>query len=69
MSLFLTQNDSAHGDYMQNTEISLIEQAPIHHGGLTVASHRSQREGRFCFSVNPKAMSLIEYKCSLPLLT
>lgn len=38
------QNDSAHGDYMQNTEISLIEQAPIPHGGLTVAPHRSQRE-------------------------
>ncbi|XP_055962953.1 zinc finger CCHC domain-containing protein 2 [Sorex fumeus] len=38
------QNDSAHGDYMQNTEVSLIEQAPIPHGGLTVAPHRTQRE-------------------------
>ncbi|XP_066102607.1 zinc finger CCHC domain-containing protein 2 isoform X2 [Saccopteryx bilineata] len=38
------QNDSARGDYMQSNEASLIEQAPIPHGGLTVAPHRTQRE-------------------------
>ncbi|KAM8780467.1 zinc finger CCHC domain-containing protein 2 isoform 2-T4 [Rhynchonycteris naso] len=38
------QNDSAHGDYVQSNEASLIEQAPIPHGGLTVAPHRTQRE-------------------------
>ncbi|KAM5218145.1 zinc finger CCHC domain-containing protein 2 isoform 2-T2 [Hipposideros larvatus] len=38
------QSDSAHGDYMQSTEASLIEHAPIPHDGLTVAPHRTQRE-------------------------
>ncbi|XP_016079016.1 PREDICTED: zinc finger CCHC domain-containing protein 2 isoform X2 [Miniopterus natalensis] len=38
------QNDSAHGDYVQSNEASLIEQAPIPHDGLTVAPHRTQRE-------------------------
>uniref|UniRef100_A0A8C6AU65 Zinc finger CCHC domain-containing protein 2 n=1 Tax=Monodon monoceros TaxID=40151 RepID=A0A8C6AU65_MONMO len=38
------QNDSAHGDYMQSNEASLMEQAPIPHDGLTVAPHRTQRE-------------------------
>ncbi|XP_028380748.1 zinc finger CCHC domain-containing protein 2 [Phyllostomus discolor] len=38
------QNDSAHGDYMQSNEASLIEQAPIPHDGLTAAPHRAQRE-------------------------
>ncbi|PNJ64334.1 ZCCHC2 isoform 3, partial [Pongo abelii] len=38
------QNNSAHGDYMQNNESSLIEQAPIPQDGLTVAPHRAQRE-------------------------
>ncbi|XP_070486385.1 zinc finger CCHC domain-containing protein 2 isoform X3 [Equus przewalskii] len=38
------QNDSAHGDYLQSNEASLIEQAPMLHDGLTVAPHRTQRE-------------------------
>uniref|UniRef100_A0A2K5ETG5 Zinc finger CCHC domain-containing protein 2 n=1 Tax=Aotus nancymaae TaxID=37293 RepID=A0A2K5ETG5_AOTNA len=38
------QNDSAHGDYMQKNESSLIEQAPIPQDGLTLAPHRVQRE-------------------------
>ncbi|XP_045383296.1 zinc finger CCHC domain-containing protein 2 isoform X1 [Lemur catta] len=38
------QNDSAHGDYVQSNETSLIEQAPIPQDGLTVAPHRAQRE-------------------------
>ncbi|XP_014197842.2 zinc finger CCHC domain-containing protein 2 isoform X1 [Pan paniscus] len=38
------QNNSAHGDYVQNNESSLIEQAPIPQDGLTVAPHRAQRE-------------------------
>ncbi|XP_036732603.2 zinc finger CCHC domain-containing protein 2 [Manis pentadactyla] len=38
------QNDSAHSDYMQSNEATLIEQAPIPHDGLTVAPHRTQRE-------------------------
>ncbi|KAB0401036.1 hypothetical protein E2I00_006357 [Balaenoptera physalus] len=41
---FRTLNDSAHGDYMQSNEASLMEQAPIPHDGLTVAPHRTQRE-------------------------
>ncbi|XP_037364338.1 zinc finger CCHC domain-containing protein 2 [Talpa occidentalis] len=38
------QNDSAHGDYMQRNETSLIEQAPVLHDELTMAPHRAQRE-------------------------
>ncbi|XP_036275800.1 zinc finger CCHC domain-containing protein 2 isoform X2 [Pipistrellus kuhlii] len=38
------QNDSAHGDYVQTNEASLIDHAPIPHDGLTVAPHRTQRE-------------------------
>ncbi|XP_006756881.1 PREDICTED: zinc finger CCHC domain-containing protein 2 [Myotis davidii] len=38
------ENDSAHGDYVQTKEASLIEHAPIPHDGLTVAPHRTQRE-------------------------
>uniref|UniRef100_A0A8D1RZY4 Zinc finger CCHC domain-containing protein 2 n=2 Tax=Sus scrofa TaxID=9823 RepID=A0A8D1RZY4_PIG len=38
------QNDSAHSDYLQSGEASLLEQAPIPHDGLTVAPHRTQRE-------------------------
>ncbi|XP_053428034.1 zinc finger CCHC domain-containing protein 2 isoform X3 [Nycticebus coucang] len=38
------QSDSAHGDYVQSNETSLIEQAPIPQDGLTVAPHRAQRE-------------------------
>ncbi|XP_048662074.1 zinc finger CCHC domain-containing protein 2 isoform X4 [Marmota marmota marmota] len=38
------QNDTAHGDYLQSNETSLIEQAPIPQDGLTVAPHRAQRE-------------------------
>ncbi|KAM9095760.1 zinc finger CCHC domain-containing protein 2 isoform X1 [Sarcophilus harrisii] len=38
------QNDTSHGDYIRNNETSLMEQAPILHDGLTMASHRSQRE-------------------------
>uniref|UniRef100_A0A8C5ULD2 Zinc finger CCHC-type containing 2 n=2 Tax=Microcebus murinus TaxID=30608 RepID=A0A8C5ULD2_MICMU len=38
------QNDSAHGDYVQSNETSLIDQAPIPQDGLTVAPHRAQRE-------------------------
>lgn len=49
MPLFLIQNDSAHGDYLQSNEASLIEQAPILHDGLTVAPHRTQREGMLFF--------------------
>ncbi|XP_023368138.1 zinc finger CCHC domain-containing protein 2 isoform X5 [Otolemur garnettii] len=38
------QSDSAHGDYVQSNETSLIEQAPVPQDGLTVAPHRAQRE-------------------------
>ncbi|XP_036891287.1 zinc finger CCHC domain-containing protein 2 isoform X2 [Sturnira hondurensis] len=38
------QNDSAHGDCMQSSGASLIEQAPRPHDGLPAAPHRAQRE-------------------------
>ncbi|KAK2094278.1 hypothetical protein P7K49_028016 [Saguinus oedipus] len=37
-------NNSAHGDYMQNNESSLIERAPIPQDGPSLAPHRAQRE-------------------------
>ncbi|OWK01756.1 hypothetical protein Celaphus_00017843 [Cervus elaphus hippelaphus] len=43
-------NDSSHGDYVPSPEAGLIEQAPIPHDGLTVAPHRTQREGMLYFS-------------------
>ncbi|KAL0613044.1 Zinc finger CCHC domain-containing protein 2 [Plecturocebus cupreus] len=43
-----SQNNSTHGDYMQNNESSLIEQAPIPQDGLTLAPHRAQREVSLC---------------------
>ncbi|XP_075843746.1 zinc finger CCHC domain-containing protein 2 isoform X3 [Microtus pennsylvanicus] len=38
------QNDSACGDYIQNNETGLVEQAQIPQDGLTLAPHRAQRE-------------------------
>ncbi|XP_057626036.1 zinc finger CCHC domain-containing protein 2 isoform X4 [Chionomys nivalis] len=38
------QNDSACGDYIQNNETGLVEQAQIPQDGLTLAPHRGQRE-------------------------
>ncbi|KAH0520777.1 Zinc finger CCHC domain-containing protein 2 [Microtus ochrogaster] len=38
------QNDSACGDYIQNNDTGLVEQAQIPQDGLTLAPHRAQRE-------------------------